>query len=70
MIVRVMRCWTGGDFTVFSLRIPDPKAGICTERIRCYGDGEWTRSKASEALDLLERLYGVKRSSVRFKHLN
>lgn len=33
-------------------------------------DGWWNRSYASQALDLLIYNYGLKRSNIRFKHLN
>lgn len=63
MRVRVERCWTGhSDRFRFRITLPDGSVEIVAD-YECEG---WTRKKATEALDLLENVYGIKRRNVRF----
>lgn len=61
MIVKVERCWGGGEKLYFRLTMP------CGSRESVIGE-VWDRKTASEALDIVEKLYGANRRSVRFKH--
>lgn len=60
IVVQVEQCWAGGDKYHFRLSAPDGR------RVRLGGE-KWNRSKASEALDLIEIEFGVCRRNVRFK---
>lgn len=62
MIIKVERC-TGN---VFRLTTP------CGSReFVCHEEGDsWSRKHATEALNIFERVYGYKRSSIRFDHWN
>lgn len=57
MIIKVEACW-GGHNSYFRINLPDGR------RERVSGDN-WDRSTAKETLDLLERVYGYKRSNIR-----
>ena len=59
MRIKVESCWNGGDRHYFRLTLPNGDR----ESITGY---TWTRSTATEALDLLESLYGYIRRSIRF----
>ena len=61
MRIKVEACWAGNETYYFRLTLP------CGARESIRGE-RWTRALASEALDKLEALYGVRRSSVRFTH--
>jgi hypothetical protein len=58
MRIRVESCWNGGKSLYFRLTLPDGSR-------ETVGGERWTRSVASEALDLLEALYHLKRRSIR-----
>ena len=61
MRIQIERCWSGGDRFTFRLTLPDGA--------REYVRGEvWNQETATEALNLLERVYGLARRSVRFVH--
>lgn len=60
MKVKVEACWAGSDKHRFRLTLP----GGARESVP--GD-TWNRAKAKEALDLLEQVYGLPRSKVRFQ---
>ena len=49
----------------FRLVFTVPRLGRCYEFIRAE---EWTRASSSEALNLLQNVYGIKRENVRFIH--
>ena len=61
MRITVDACWAGNATYYFRLTLP------CGAR-ECIRGERWTRALAREALDKLEALYGVRRSSVRFDH--
>ena len=61
MKVTVNSCWGGHDFFSFRLTLPDGSR----ESVRGI---RWDRSVATEALDLLEKVYGLKRTAIRFVH--
>jgi len=61
MQVNVRQCYAGNDLMLFELTMP------CGSMERLRGE-DWTRNIASIALDMLEALYGARRSSVKFKH--
>jgi len=61
MRVKVESCWGGGDRFYFRLILPDGS--------REHVPGErWCRKVASDALDVLENVYGYARGRVRFGH--
>lgn len=63
MIIKVERCW-GNTF-----RLTTPPCG--SRESISYDEGDtWCRKYATQALNLFERVYGYKRSSIRFEHLN
>lgn len=62
MVVKVERCWAGGEKYYFLLTIP-PNGS----RERISGE-KWTRETATEALDLLEKVYHFPRRNIRFYH--
>lgn len=64
MNVEVERCWGGNNRCYFRLTLPDGSRETVT------GGSWWTRATATEALNLLEVLYGVQRRGVRFVHMN
>jgi hypothetical protein len=49
----------------YRLRFTLPGLNHCYEYVRAEN---WTRETSSEALNLLERVYGIKRENVRFVH--
>ena len=60
MKVNVERCWSGGgDRFTFRLTLPDGSREIVSGQ-------EWNRRTASEALDVLESVYHLKRTAIRF----
>jgi hypothetical protein len=59
MRVQVERCWGANNNYFFRLTF---KNG---EREYVRGD-EWTRAVATEALNIAENLYGLKRKNVKF----
>ena len=61
MKIRVERC-SGGQKSYFQLTLP------CGSRefVSNPHEGWWSRSHATDALNLLTRLYGVNRRSIRF----
>jgi hypothetical protein len=61
MTIKVESCWSGGDKYAFRLTLPNG------EREHIGGD-KWTRFHASQALDLLESVYGLNRKNIRFRH--
>lgn len=70
MKIKVQSCF--GSNSYWRLCIPVTRRVIVTERIPDadrFGNeiGMWTRKQSREALDLLERVYHVKRSSIRFE---
>ena len=62
MIVKVEQCYSGHDKFRFRLTLPDGKREFVPGR-------EWTRTVATDALNLLERVYGARRSRIRFRHV-
>jgi hypothetical protein len=70
MIVHVEGEWSGGRAIRWRLRF-EYHGRAATESVR--GDVErgfdrpWTRRTASQALDLLERVYGLRRRAIRFR---
>lgn len=63
MIVKVERCWS-----FFRLTMPNGKRTFID-----YNDSQgdfWCRYYATQALNVLENVYGFTRRSVRFEHLN
>lgn len=62
MVVRVERCWGGGDKYYFRLTMPNGSR-------ECISGEKWTRAVASEALDLLEGVYHLPRRNIRFYHV-
>lgn len=62
MKIKVERCW--GNY--FRLTTP------CGNReLIPYEEGEsWSRKYATQALNMFMSVYGFKRSSIRFEHLN
>jgi hypothetical protein len=59
MIVKVEACWNGNNHYTFRLTMPDGS--------REYVTGlEWTRTLASNALTMLENVYGYNRRRIRF----
>jgi hypothetical protein len=63
MTVLVESCW--GDKLYFRITLP-PEAHSRANREFVVGD-TWNRRTATEALDLLENVYGLKRANIRFK---
>jgi hypothetical protein len=63
MIVHVEGEWSGGSASRWRLRWKQ-HGRVVSESVR--GD-EWTRRTASQALDLLERVYGLRRRLIRFR---
>lgn len=59
MRVKVESCWGANNKYYFQLTFKDGSR----EFVR--GD-QWTRKVASEALDIAENLYGLKRKNVKF----
>ena len=60
MTIRVEACWTGRDSgTRFRLTLPSGGHEFV------HGD-TWNRQTAKDALDVLEHVYRLKRSSIRF----
>ena len=49
----------------YRLRFTLPRLNQCCEFVSAEN---WTRKTSSEALNLLERVYGIKRENVRFVH--
>ena len=65
MTVKVEQCWNGRTMT-FRLNIPH-RGKICRELVG--GDTFiWDKATATDALNLIERLYKVPRRNVRFAH--
>jgi len=65
MKVNVESYWNGGASYGFLLSFRDSRGMYCRERIA----GErWNRYVASDALNLLESVYGLTRRNVRFSH--
>jgi len=60
-IVKVEQCWNGGNRHSFRLTMPSGHRESVT-------GGAWTRQVASEALNIVEHVYGYDRRSVRFSH--
>jgi hypothetical protein len=60
MKVKIERCFAGGNF-YFRLVLPNGQR----ERIN---EENWTRKVSSEALDLLESVYGFQRNKIKFIH--
>ena len=59
MRIKVEACWGGNTCYYFRLTLPDGS--------REYLRGEyWSRALAREALNKLEALYGLRRSTIRF----
>lgn len=63
MKVKVEQCWHGGEKFSFRLTFKDRSGRFRRESVLGC---DWVRSVASEALDVLEHLYGVSRRVVRF----
>lgn len=63
MKVRVNHEFT--NISRFRLVFTLPRLNHCCEFVRA---DSWTRETASEALNLLESVYGLKRKNVRFIH--
>lgn len=61
MRVKVEACWGGNTRYYFRLTLPDGSR-------ECLRGEYWDRALASEALDLLVSLYGLRRSAIRFDH--
>lgn len=62
MIVKVIAEWNGmSDGNRFRLEMRDGRSGVIRAR-------DWNRDTARRALDLLEVVYGLKRSLIRFRH--
>lgn len=73
MIVTVTHCWCGNNKYTWRLEPPLNSAGFkrCVLRDADANGNPvlgWDRDTAKRALDLLEVEWGVKRSSVRFRH--
>lgn len=78
MRVKVQECWGGNDRFYFRLLIPSYGRYIPGQRFawghstpyveRISGE-RWNRRTASEALSLLESVYGIPRRVVRFLHV-
>lgn len=64
MIVKVVSTFNG-RYILQRLEIP-VGGRVCRESIRAE---VWTRKVATEALDLLEAVYGIPRDRVRFEHV-
>lgn len=64
MTVRVEQCC--GDRLYFRITLPPQAHSLNSPREFVVGD-EWDRRTATEALDLLENVYGFKRANIRFK---
>jgi len=62
MIVKVENCYCGHDRFRFRLTLPDGKREFVPGRT-------WTRATAADALNVLERVYGFRRCSIRFRHV-
>jgi len=68
MRVRAETCWNGND--TFSVRLTI-LSGACygaSYRVPAPGLGEWSRSVATDARDLLETETGVRRDSIKIEH--
>ena len=65
MKARVTSCWGGGS--TFYYRVEARVNGRHTRFRVGWGEADWTRGVATEALDTLERM-GVNRKSVKFIH--
>lgn len=63
--VTVTRCWNGHELYFLVGFISQGNGFISTCRITA---DEWTRATASEALNVLESVYGLCRSRIRFRH--
>ena len=62
MIVKVLSEWSGThDGHRFRLVMRDGKSDVVRAR-------DWTRDTARRARNLLELVYGLKRSLIRFRH--
>lgn len=62
MIIKVERCWGN----TFRLTTPTGEREFIS-----HDEGDsWSRKYATEALNILEWVYGYKRRNVRFEHLN
>ncbi len=59
MRIKVESCWCGGDKYVQRLTMPNGAREFIT-------GSRWTRATATEALNLLERVYGFTRRAIRF----
>jgi len=63
-----MKIKVGQDFSGslrFRLSFYLPVLGYCCEYVRAE---QWNRKVATEALDLLQHVYGISRKNVRFIH--
>lgn len=66
MRVTVERTWSGNR-QAFRLEFRHDGRTMRESLSRTEGE-EWSRRKAKEALDILQALYGLPRSSTRFDH--
>lgn len=64
MKVKVEACWAGGERHYFRLTLPDGRR----EQVTPASPQHWDRAVATEALDILENVYHLDRSKVRFDH--
>lgn len=64
MTVLVEACW--GSRLYFRITLPPQARSLSYQREFVPGD-TWNRRTATEALNLLERVYGLKRANIRFK---
>ena len=62
MKIKVQLCWCGGDKFVY-------RALVCGGLRVLAPDGKWTRSVASEMLDLIESNIAIERRNIRFTHV-
>ena len=61
MKIKVESCWSGGDKFSFRLTLPNGQWESVQGEV-------WDKQLASEALDLLESVYGLDRKNIRFDH--
>ena len=59
MIIKIESCWSGNNHYTFRLTMPSGERESITGM-------KWTRALASEALNLLENVYGYNRRAIRF----
>jgi hypothetical protein len=65
MLIKVTRCWNGKR-TIFTLTTSRNEQELICALDDAGGPEEWTRERATQALDTFETLYGYKRRNIRF----